>query len=100
LAGRYRGHNRTIARAIRAAQRWGGIDTVVLRAAFECVRAGHTGAEREFGVPVLTSGECGFKRVREILLNGAHSKTTRPHEPATQRERGVRGPTPLAEVAS
>ena len=30
----------------------------------------HPDAEREFGVPVLTSGECGFRRVRELLLAG------------------------------
>jgi len=28
----------------------------------------HPDPMREFGVPVLTSGECGFQRVRELLL--------------------------------
>ncbi|MDO8542760.1 MAG: aspartate/glutamate racemase family protein [Opitutaceae bacterium] len=61
-------HNRVIARAIRAAQRRGRIDTVVLAQLSMSVFAlEHPRAAREFGVPVLTSGECGFKRVRELL---------------------------------
>jgi Asp/Glu/hydantoin racemase len=62
-------HNRAIARAIRAAQKRGKIDTVVLAQLSMSVFAlEHPDAQREFGVPVLTSGECGFRRVREILL--------------------------------
>ncbi len=63
------GHNRAIARAIRAAQKRGRIDTVVLAQLSMSVFAlEHPGAGREFGVPVLSSGECGFRRVRELLL--------------------------------
>ena len=62
-------HNRAIARAIRTGQKRGKIDTVVLAQLSMSVFAlEHPDAESEFGVPVLTSGECGFKRVRELLL--------------------------------
>jgi Asp/Glu/hydantoin racemase len=62
-------HNRLIARAIRAARKRDRIDTVVLAQLSMSVFAlEHPDAEAEFGVPVLTSGECGFQRVRELLL--------------------------------
>jgi Asp/Glu/hydantoin racemase len=62
-------HNRTIERAIRTAQKRDRIDTVVLAQLSTSVFVlEHPAAEREFGVPVLTSGECGFTRVRDILL--------------------------------
>jgi aspartate/glutamate racemase len=65
------GHNRVVARAIRTAQRRTRIDTVVLAQLSMSVFAlEHPDTEREFGVPVLNSGECGFRRVREILLAG------------------------------
>jgi hypothetical protein len=62
-------HNRAIARAIRAAQKRAHIDTVVLaQLSMSVFTLEHPDAEAEFGAPVLTSGECGFRRVREILL--------------------------------
>jgi hypothetical protein len=62
-------HNRVIARAIRAAQKKQPIDTVVLAQLSMSVFAlEYPDAERTFGIPVLTSGECGFRRVRELLL--------------------------------
>jgi Asp/Glu/hydantoin racemase len=62
-------HNRAIARAIRSAQKRNAVDTVVLAQLSMSVFAlEHPDAEKEFGVPVLTSGECGFKRIRELLL--------------------------------
>lgn len=67
--GDLRRHNRAIARAIRAAQRRGRLDSVVLAQLSMSVFAlEHPDAARDFGVPVLTSGECGFRRVRELLL--------------------------------
>ncbi len=63
------GHNRAIARAIRAAQKRGPIDTVVLaQLSMSVFTLEYPDAEKTFGVPVLTSGECGFKRVRALLL--------------------------------
>ena len=62
-------HNRTIARAIRAAQKKGRIDTVVLAQLSMSVFAlEYPDTTRTFGVPVLTSGQCGFERVRDLLL--------------------------------
>lgn len=62
-------HNEEIARAIRSAQKRTKIDTVVLAQLSMSVFAfEHPQAEAEFGVPVLNSGECGFQRVRELLL--------------------------------
>lgn len=62
-------HNRLISRAIRAAQKRGPLSTVVLAQLSMSVFAlEHPDAEKEFGVPVLTSGECGFQRIRDILL--------------------------------
>lgn len=63
------GHNRLITQSIRGAQKRGSIDTVVLAQLSMSVFAlEYPDAERVFGVPVLTSGECGFRRIRELLL--------------------------------
>ena len=68
-------HNRAIARAIHAARKRGPVSTVVLAQLSMSVFAlEHPDAEREFGVPVLTSGECGFRRIRELLLGGRGEK--------------------------
>lgn len=62
-------HNRLIARAIEKARKRGPLTTVVLAQLSMSVFAlEYPAAEREFGVPVLTSGECGFRRMRELLL--------------------------------
>ncbi|MGH7958902.1 MAG: aspartate/glutamate racemase family protein, partial [Opitutaceae bacterium] len=62
-------HNRSIAAAIRAAQKRGRIDTVVLAQLSMSVFAlQYPDPVREYGVPVLNSGECGFRRIRELLL--------------------------------
>jgi len=73
-AGDIAQHNKLIVRAIRAAQKRGPIDTVVLaQLSMSVFVLEHPDSEREFGVPVLTSGECGFQRVREILLKNDRS---------------------------
>ena len=62
-------HNRVIARAIRAAQKRGRVDTIVLaQLSMSVFVLEHPDAEAEFGAPVLTSGEYGFRRIRELLL--------------------------------
>ena len=70
--GDIEGHNRVIEEAIRNTIRVeGGITTVVLaQLSMSVFRFSWPtdAAEREFGAPVLTSGETGFKRVREVLL--------------------------------
>lgn len=71
------GHNLLVGRAIRAAQRRRRIDTVVLAQLSMSVFAlEHPDREHEFGVPVLTSGECGFQRVRQLLLTGPKAPRT------------------------
>jgi Asp/Glu/hydantoin racemase len=73
-AGEISRHNRVIATAIRSAQRRGKVDTVVLaQLSMSVFSLEHPQAEREFGMPVLTSGECGFRQVRELLL-GSHDR--------------------------
>lgn len=68
-AGNIAAHNRLIARAIRTAIKRGPVSTVVLaQLSMSVWSLDHPDSEREFGVPVLTSGECGFQRIREILL--------------------------------
>jgi glutamate racemase len=70
--GQIERHNQVIARAIRAAQKRTRIDVVVLAQLSMSVFAlEHRDPVREFGVPVLTSGECGFRRVRDLLLGGS-----------------------------
>lgn len=62
-------HNRTIARSIRAAQKRSRIDTVVLaQLSMSVFSLEYPTPEKNFGVPVLNSGDCGFRRVRDLLL--------------------------------
>jgi hypothetical protein len=62
-------HNGIIAKAIRAAQKRGPIDAVVLAQLSMSVFAlQYPDSRCGFGVPVFTSGECGFARVRDLLL--------------------------------
>lgn len=61
-------HNRLIERSIRSAQKRARIDSVVLaQLSMSVFCLEHPNPEREFGIPVLTSGECGFRRVRGLL---------------------------------
>lgn len=70
--GEIEGHNRAVAEAIhQARKREGPFSTIVLAQLSMAVFKfswpdGVT--EQEFGAPVLTSGETGFRRVREVLL--------------------------------
>jgi len=66
--GDVRGHNALLAEAIRAVQAREAIDCVVLAQLSMTVFAlSYPDAEAEFGVPVFTSGQMGFQRMREIL---------------------------------
>jgi len=67
--GNIKAHNETIAKAIREVQKKESIDSVVLAQLSMSVFAfAYPDREAEFGVPVYTSGECGFERVKEILV--------------------------------
>ncbi len=62
-------HNREIAQAIRRAQKSTAFHSVVLaQLSMSVFLLEHPDPVKEFGVPVLTSGECGFRKVRELLL--------------------------------
>ena len=73
-AGDVRAHNAIVADAVRGELRGGNgsgkreIRTVILAQLSMAVFAlSHPRAEEEFGVPVLTSAETGFRRVRDVL---------------------------------
>jgi Asp/Glu/hydantoin racemase len=61
-------HNEVIAEAIRNGQKEEDIDIVVLaQLSMTVFKLSYPDCEAEFGVPVLTSGETGFERAREVL---------------------------------
>ena len=67
-AGDIEAHNDAIALAIREACAKESIDIVVLaQLSMSVFKLSYPHCEREFGIPVLTSGECGFQRIREFF---------------------------------
>ena len=69
--GDVQGHNDLIARAIQAQQAAGRIDSVVLaQLSMTVLLLSHPDPVAEFGIPVFTSGQCGFERVAEVLRHG------------------------------
>lgn len=65
------GHNQALAEAIRARLRREAFGCVVLaQLSMTVFLLSHPDPATEFGVPVLTSGRCGFQRVRELLAAG------------------------------
>jgi aspartate/glutamate racemase len=70
--GKIAEHNEVIAAAIRQAQQRERIDVVVLaQLSMSVFRFTYPDPVAEFGVPVLTSGETGFRRAGEILRQTA-----------------------------
>lgn len=66
--GRIEEHNCRIAETIREQQRRGPVDVVVLAQLSMAVFSfSYPDPVREFGIPVLNSGETGFRRAGEIL---------------------------------
>ena len=66
--GQIREHNALIARAIKLAQREQSIDIVVLAQLSMSVFAlRYPDPVAEFGIPVLNSGQTGFRRAGEVL---------------------------------
>lgn len=69
-SGNIKAHNEIIANAIRASKKKFDFDVVVLaQLSMSVFKLSFPDCEKEFGVPVLTSGECGFERIKEILLS-------------------------------
>lgn len=68
--GDVEGHNHALAEAIRAKIREEQIGCVVLaQLSMTVFLLTHTDPESEFGVPVFTSGQCGFEYMREVLTS-------------------------------
>jgi hypothetical protein len=66
------GHNEAIAQAIRESMAREAIDIVVLaQLSMAVFKLSYPDPEAQLGVPVLTSGETGFARVRELLTGAA-----------------------------
>ncbi len=64
-------HNAVLAQAIRAHQKAEKIDSVVLaQLSMTVFLLSHPDPLAEFGIPVYTSGRCGFERVAEVLRHG------------------------------
>ncbi len=65
------GHNECVAHVIREAMAQESISIVVLaQLSMSVFTLSFPNPAAEFGVPVLTSGETGFERVREVLIKG------------------------------
>ena len=68
--GRIELHNRAIARVIRQAMRRAPVKTVVLaQLSMSVFNLTYPDPEAVFHVPVLTSGDCGFRRIRDMFLD-------------------------------
>jgi cellobiose-specific phosphotransferase system component IIB len=68
--GDVEGHNHALAGGIRAALDRGDFRCVVLaQLSMTVFLLSYPDPLAEFGVPVFTSGRCGFERVRELLLS-------------------------------
>jgi hypothetical protein len=66
------GHNQALDRAIHAALRAEIFDSVVLaQLSMTVFLLSHPDPEAEYGIPVFTSGQCGFEHMRELLIHGA-----------------------------
>jgi hypothetical protein len=69
--GEVKEHNELVAQAIRAHQQAEKIDSVVLaQLSMTVFLLSYPDPLAEFGIPVLTSGQCGFERAAEVLRNG------------------------------
>ena len=69
--GKIKEHNESIAQIIRQEAAKQKLDQVVLaQLSMSVFKFSYPDPVASFGMPVLTSGEEGFKRVREILLRG------------------------------
>lgn len=77
--GRIAEHNEVIAAAIREAQQRGKIDIVVLaQLSMSVFSFSYPDPVRTFGVPVLNSGETGFRRVGDVLRAQAKPPRAKP----------------------
>jgi len=67
-AGDVRGHNAVLAEALREAVTREAVSCVVLaQLSMAAILLSYPDLEEAFGLPVLTSAQCGFERMRQIL---------------------------------
>ncbi len=72
--GDIEGHNKVIEQTIREVLQKEKIDIVVLaQLSMSVFSFSHPEPEKDFGVPVLNSGETGFKRAGELLRNNRYN---------------------------
>jgi aspartate/glutamate racemase len=70
VEGNIREHNNAIEKGIRKVMRDEPVEIVVLaQLSMSVFKLSYPDCEKEFGVPVLTSAECGFNRVKEMFIN-------------------------------
>ena len=70
--GDVEGHNELLAETIRTVQKSRQIDSVVLaQLSMTVFLLSYPHPLTEFGIPVLTSGQCGFERVADMFMNKA-----------------------------
>jgi aspartate/glutamate racemase len=71
-SGRVESHNRALAEGIAAELLKDSYDSVVLaQLSMSAFLFSYPDPEAEFGLPVLTSGQCGFERARQLMLASA-----------------------------
>ncbi len=76
--GRVVEHNDLIAQAIDEVRAREPIDSVVLaQLSMAVFTLSHPDASARFGVPVLNSGDCGFRRVRDLLTGVTRAASSR-----------------------
>jgi len=69
-AGDIEGHNDLIRRAIEQRRNGERIDVVVLaQLSMSVFKIFNPRVEEELGIPILTSGECGFRKVRALFVD-------------------------------
>jgi Asp/Glu/hydantoin racemase len=89
--GDVRGHNEAIAEGIRRIQERERVDVAVLaQLSMSVFRFSHPDCRKEFGIPVLTSAEEGFTRVRQLLVGHSPSEGARGKPHSAGRSRGMR----------
>ncbi|MDI7275623.1 MAG: aspartate/glutamate racemase family protein [Anaerolineae bacterium] len=77
--GDVEGHNQALARAIQERLRREEIGCVLLaQLSMSVFHFTHPDPVAEFGVPVLSSGQCGFRRMAEILAEASSRNRQRP----------------------
>ena len=66
-------HNHLLARTIKKHQEIEPIDSVVLaQLSMTIFLLSYPDPQKSFGIPVFTSGQCGFERVAEVLTKRSH----------------------------